>query len=54
MTLGRIPSDRKALARMIDHALLKPEATLADVAALTDEARRLGVLAVGCPRPDRC
>lgn len=48
MTLGRIPSDRKALARMIDHALLKPEA------ALTDEARRLGVLAVGCPRPDRC
>ncbi len=41
---------RAALARMIDHTLLKPEATTADVAALQDEARQLGVLAV-CVSP---
>jgi len=41
---------RTALARMTDHTLLKPEATPADVAALLDEARKLGVLAV-CVSP---
>lgn len=35
---------------MIDHTLLAPEATAADVAALVDEARDLGVLAV-CVSP---
>lgn len=44
-----LPS-RISVARMIDHTLLKPEATRADVAALLDEAERLGVLAV-CVSP---
>ncbi len=35
---------------MIDHTLLAPEATAADVSALVDEARALGVLAV-CVSP---
>ncbi|UZJ26755.1 deoxyribose-phosphate aldolase [Rhodococcus antarcticus] len=35
---------------MVDHTLLKPEATAAQVAALCDEARALGVLAV-CVSP---
>ncbi len=35
---------------MVDHTLLKPEATAADVTALIDEARNLGVLAV-CVSP---
>ena len=34
------------LAAMVDHTLLKPEATAADVARLLAEARELGVLAV--------
>ena len=42
--------DRHAVARMIDHTLLKPEATAADVADLVGQARRLGVLAV-CVSP---
>lgn len=41
---------RTELARMVDHTLLKPEATAAQVAALCDEARELGVLAV-CVSP---
>lgn len=41
---------RSELAGMIDHTLLKPEATDDDVAALIAEARRLGVLAV-CVSP---
>jgi len=41
---------RRGLASMIDHTLLKPEATSADVAALVAEARSLGVLAV-CVSP---
>lgn len=41
---------RAVVARMIDHTLLKPEATSADVTALLDEARQLGVLAV-CVSP---
>jgi deoxyribose-phosphate aldolase len=42
--------DRAAVARLIDHTLLKPEATHADVAALCKEASELGVLAV-CVSP---
>ena len=42
--------DRAAVARLIDHTLLKPEATPADVAALCKEANELGVLAV-CVSP---
>ncbi|GAB3565394.1 deoxyribose-phosphate aldolase [Spelaeicoccus albus] len=41
---------RTELAGMIDHTLLKPEATDADVESLVAEARRLGVLAV-CVSP---
>lgn len=37
---------RTQVAGMVDHTLLKPEATAAEVAALCDEARALGVLAV--------
>jgi deoxyribose-phosphate aldolase len=43
---------RAQVARLVDHTLLRPEATAADVAALVDEARRLGVLAV-CVSPSR-
>lgn len=42
--------NRADLAHMIDHTLLKPEATPGQVAALVDEARQLGVLAV-CVSP---
>lgn len=42
--------DAKALARMIDHTLLRPEATTAAVVALCEEANRLGVGAV-CVSP---
>jgi deoxyribose-phosphate aldolase len=42
--------NKSALAKMIDHTLLKPEATVADVDALVDQARLLGVLAV-CVSP---
>lgn len=41
---------RTELAGMVDHTLLKPEATHNQVAALCDEARELGVLAV-CVSP---
>ncbi|WP_032365185.1 deoxyribose-phosphate aldolase [Rhodococcoides fascians] len=41
---------RAALAGMVDHTLLKPEATAADVEALIEEGRELGVLAV-CVSP---
>ncbi|OBF55972.1 deoxyribose-phosphate aldolase [Mycobacterium sp. 852002-53434_SCH5985345] len=41
---------RSQLAAMVDHTLLKPEATEADVAALVAEAAELGVLAV-CVSP---
>ncbi|MFD4368625.1 deoxyribose-phosphate aldolase [Rhodococcus sp. NPDC058521] len=41
---------RAQVAAMIDHTLLKPEATPDDVAALVAEARDLGVLAV-CVSP---
>lgn len=42
--------DRATLARMLDHTLLKPEATRDDVAALCAEAAELGVAAV-CVSP---
>ncbi len=41
---------RNELAAMIDHTLLKPESTVADVAALVAQARELGVKAV-CVSP---
>lgn len=41
---------RDQVADMIDHTLLAPEATAADVAALVTEARQLGVYAV-CVSP---
>ncbi|WP_433576998.1 deoxyribose-phosphate aldolase [Nocardia brasiliensis] len=41
---------RAEVAAMIDHTLLAPGATPADVAALIDEARALGVLAI-CVSP---
>ena len=41
---------RTDVARLVDHTLLKPEASAADVAALCEEARALGVLAV-CVSP---
>jgi deoxyribose-phosphate aldolase len=40
------PFDAAALARYVDHTLLKPEATTADVAALVAEGARLGVYSV--------
>jgi deoxyribose-phosphate aldolase len=40
------PFDAAALARYVDHTLLKPEATTADVAALVAEGARLGVFSV--------
>jgi len=42
--------DRTALARMIDHTLLKSEATVADVVALCAEAGELGTFSV-CVSP---
>jgi deoxyribose-phosphate aldolase len=44
--------DRAHVARLIDHTLLRPEATDADVVALCAEATRLGVAAV-CVSPSR-
>jgi deoxyribose-phosphate aldolase len=42
--------NREEIARLIDHTLLKPEATLAQVAQLCDEARRYGFATV-CINP---
>jgi deoxyribose-phosphate aldolase len=42
--------DRAALARLVDHTLLKPEATADDVAALVAEGAALGVYSV-CVSP---
>lgn len=42
--------DRATVAGLVDHTLLKPEATPADVAALVAEAKRLGVYAI-CVSP---
>ena len=48
--LGCMTLTRADLAAMVDHTLLKPEATAADGAALIEEGRELGVLAV-CVSP---
>lgn len=42
--------DAVALARLVDHTLLTPEATVADVVALAEEGRALGVFSV-CVSP---
>ena len=42
--------DREALAQTIDHTLLKPEATDAQVAALVAEAAELGAFSI-CVSP---
>jgi deoxyribose-phosphate aldolase len=42
--------DAAGLAKFVDHTLLKPEATAADVAALVEEGARLGVYSV-CVSP---
>jgi deoxyribose-phosphate aldolase len=47
-----VPWTRHALARTVDHTLLKPEATEGDVAALAADAADLGVYAV-CVSPSR-
>ncbi len=47
-----MPWTRHALARTVDHTLLKPEATEGDVAALAADAADLGVYAV-CVSPSR-
>jgi len=44
--------DRRTLAAMIDHTLLRPEATAEDVIALCEEATDLGVAAV-CVSPSQ-
>jgi deoxyribose-phosphate aldolase len=45
-----IPNDPLALAAMIDHTLLKPEATTAQIDQLCDEARSFGFASV-CVNP---
>ncbi len=47
---GPQPLDRTGVAQMVDHTLLKPEATAADVAAFVTQARDLGVWSV-CVSP---
>ena len=42
--------DRSQLAKMIDHTLLKPEATVADVVSLCEQAAELGTYSV-CVSP---
>ena len=44
--------DRTALARLVDHTLLKPEATSVQVEALTAEAAELGAFSI-CVSPSR-
>ncbi|MCP2262995.1 deoxyribose-phosphate aldolase [Promicromonospora thailandica] len=45
-----LPRDKAALAAYVDHTLLKPEATAADVATLVEEGAQLGVFSV-CVSP---
>jgi deoxyribose-phosphate aldolase len=45
-----MPWTRARVAALVDHTLLKPEATAADVASVADEAAALGVYAV-CVSP---
>ncbi len=49
-TPSTLPTDKAGLARYVDHTLLKPEATAADVAALVAEGAELGVFSV-CVSP---
>ncbi len=48
--MSALPKTRRELARYIDHTLLKPEATQADVDKLCDEALEYGFAAV-CVNP---
>ncbi len=50
MTAPTLPRSSSALARLVDHTLLAPDATPADVAAHVAAAREMGVLAV-CVSP---
>ncbi len=50
MTAPTLELTTTALARLVDHTLLAPDATPDDVAAHVDAARRMGVLAV-CVSP---
>lgn len=45
-------SEKETVARLIDHTLLKPEATAADVAELVAEAHRLGAYSI-CVSPSQ-
>lgn len=47
---ARLPRDKASLAAFVDHTLLKPETTAADVAALVEEGADLGVYSV-CVSP---
>lgn len=47
---ARVPRDKASLAAFVDHTLLKPETTAADVAALVEEGAGLGVYSV-CVSP---
>ncbi len=47
---AEVPSTPAELASFVDHTLLKPEATTADVTALVEEGARLGVFSV-CVSP---
>jgi len=49
---GRLPLGPAEFAQFVDHTLLKPEATRAEVAALVTEAARLGAYAV-CVSPSQ-
>jgi deoxyribose-phosphate aldolase len=50
--MSTVSLTRSAVARMIDHTLLKPESTASDVAALCAEAAELGTFSV-CVSPSR-
>ena len=50
--MGNATATRSELARMIDDTLLEPEATVADVIQIAEQAARLGVHAV-CISPSR-
>lgn len=43
---------REAVAKMVDHTLLKPEATEADIRALVDAAREIGTYSI-CVSPNQ-
>jgi deoxyribose-phosphate aldolase len=45
-TDGQVPADASSLARTIDHTLLKPTATRADIVKVCEEARQYGFASV--------